>query len=270
MVDDVIVVRLEHSQKEYLRNYAESKGYVFRGRPNISEAIREIIDEKMSVRKVAEGERLESAQPRESDLISKAFALLNKGAKPWKVAEKIGDIELVEKCYRKRKEWMQVEQAEDLEKRRLRVESECYRLLSYVSAWKDYVNSELLNHLLLGIMVVCWSKTILPSEVIKETFGVSLDEFISKINREVEKIKSNPLLQLDPITRYMVVRELLDEWRERREERLDRMNPQPSAVKQIDVEQIDIERIMEKLNETFESRFEKYQSYIEEMIKRYL
>jgi len=28
---EVIVIRLERGQREYLRNYAESKGYVFRG-----------------------------------------------------------------------------------------------------------------------------------------------------------------------------------------------------------------------------------------------
>lgn len=242
--------------EEFLRGYAKEKGYIYRKKPNVNRAIREIIREKMSAQETVEGKRLE--------LVKKTFALLNRGEPPWKAAEEIGNIELVEKCYMKRKEWMRMEKAEDLEKRRLRVESECWRLLSYVSVWKDYVSSELLNHLS-GIIVVCWSKTILPSEVIRETFGASLDEFINKINREVEKIKSNPLLQLDPITRYMVVRELLDEWHERRRERLAKMNPQPSAVKQID-----IERVIEKLNEAFESRFEKYQSYIEEMIKKYL
>jgi hypothetical protein len=80
---------------------------LLRGRPNINGVIREIIDEKMSVRQAAEGEkRLESVQPCESDLVKEAFALLNIGEKPWEVAEKIGNIELVEKYYRKMGEWM--------------------------------------------------------------------------------------------------------------------------------------------------------------------
>jgi len=260
-VKKIFSLRLESEMEEFLRGYAKEKGYICREKPNVNRAIREIIREKMSAQETVEGKRLESAQPCESELVKKTFALLNRGEPPWKVAEEIGDIELVEKCYKKREEWMRMVQTEDLEKHRLRVESECWRLAFFISTWKDYVSPEMF----IGIVGSCWSKMILPSEVIKGMFGVSLDEFISEINRKVEKIKSDPLLQLDPIIRYMVVRELLDEWHERRRERLAKMNPQLNAG-----EQIDVGKIIERLNAAWESMFEKYQSSIEEMIKQYL
>jgi hypothetical protein len=79
---------------------------------------------------------------------------------------------------------------------------------------------------------------------------------------------------LDPVTRYIMVRELLDEWRERRKERLAKMNPHPSTIEQIGsggaVEMEDVEGIIKKFNVTLESMFEKYESTIEEMIKKYL
>jgi hypothetical protein len=203
------------------------------GRPDVSRAIREIINEKMSVQQSAEGEKTsKSVQPCESGLIKKTFRLLNRGEPVWKAAQETGDIRIVDECYRKRKEWMRMEQAEDFEKHRLIVESECWRLLYHISTWKGYVSPKILGYLV-GVVNACMIKLILPSEVIEKTFNVSLDEFISKVNREVEKRKSNPLYNLDSVTRYIMVRELLDEWRERRKERLAKMNPHPSTIEQI-------------------------------------
>lgn len=166
-----------------------------------------------------------------------------------------------------------MEQAEDFEKHRLIVESECWRLLYHISTWKGYVSPKILGYLV-GVVNACMIKLILPSEVIEKTFNVSLDEFISKVNREVEKRKSNPLYNLDSVTRYIIVRELLDEWRERRKERLAKMNPHPSTIEQIGsgrgCRMEDVEGIIKKFNATLESMFEKYESTIEEMIKKYL
>jgi hypothetical protein len=66
----------------------------------------------------------------------------------------------------------------------------------------------------------------------------------------------------------MVVREFLDEWHERKEERLAKMNPQRLAGEQINMGKI--VEVVERFNAELESKFERYQSYIEELIREYL
>jgi hypothetical protein len=64
------------------------------------------------------------------------------------------------------------------------------------------------------------------------------------------------LENLDPLTRWMLIQEMLDDWRERRSYR---RNPQTSP-------QPDLEKLMDKMNETWEKRFLEYQSRIESLI----
>jgi len=181
MMDDVINVRSKRIQKEFLRNYAKSKGYA-----NISRAVREIIDEKMSA-EAAEGEkRSEPAQPYESDLIKEIFELLNKGAKPWEVVEKVGDIGLVERCYKKMKEWMDAEEARNLEKCRVLREKEEWQLSYYLVAFEDYIPPEKEKYIR-SVLERSRENMMPPSEIISRDLGKSFDEFINEIDREIDK-----------------------------------------------------------------------------------
>jgi len=206
-MSDSMVIRLRQDQKRFLREYAEKEGLIHRGEPNKSEVVRQLIDEKMHAQQAAEREKcLVPAQPqRESDLIKETFMLLNTGEKPWEVAEKIGNIELVDKCYRKMREWMQMERVEDAEKHELRVENECYSLLFFALSRKEWLPDEI-RDLIISVIHQCLIDKTLPSEAIKNLFGVSLDEFVNTIDQEIEKKKKEEQATLQRIIEITLLR----------------------------------------------------------------
>ena len=81
---------------------------------------------------------------------------------------------------------------------------------------------------------------------------------------------------LDPLTRWMLMQEMLDEWRERREEKRSKKISPEDIVKIIDEvlekrlgnknRETDLEKLIEKLNETWEKRFLEYQKNMEALL----
>ncbi|MEM1522257.1 MAG: hypothetical protein QXU69_04485 [Thermofilaceae archaeon] len=71
------------------------------------------------------------------------------------------------------------------------------------------------------------------------------------------------LEELDPISRMIVVQELVDEWRERREERRERrrwQQTQPQDLREL------VRELVREVNATWESRFKEYQASIEKLL----
>ena len=76
---------------------------------------------------------------------------------------------------------------------------------------------------------------------------------------------------LDPLTRWVLMQEMLDDWRERRMQKRNPLTPE-SIAKIIDEtlekrlgknRENDFEKIIEKMNETWEKRFLEYQNKVE-------
>jgi hypothetical protein len=192
-------VRLPSYIKERVYSYARNHNLLWRGKPNVSAAIREVIKKGLDAEQ-ASGREAPQMQARvQEDALTKEreiLRLLNRGLEPWKVAEKIGNIELVDKCYRKMGEWMQVGQlkAENqrlmLEKQALksenydlRVEFECSTLLNIALTIHD--KAPAMFKLLSSITYQCHMNRTLPSKIIENMFGAPLSKFIDSAHREI-------------------------------------------------------------------------------------
>jgi len=81
---------------------------------------------------------------------------------------------------------------------------------------------------------------------------------------------------LDPLTRWMLMQEILDDWRERREEKKSRRTTPEDIAKIVDEvlekrlgnrnRETDFEKLIEKLNESWEKRFLEYQHRIDAIL----
>jgi hypothetical protein len=102
-----------------------------------------------------------------------------------------------------------------------------------------------------------------PEEV---SFGFDIMKYLGQAGME----------NLDPLTRWMLMQEMLDEWRERREEKRSKKISPEDIAKIIDEvlekrlgnknRETDLEKLIEKLNETWEKRFLEYQKNMEALL----
>ncbi|MEM1582868.1 MAG: hypothetical protein QXK89_10255 [Candidatus Bathyarchaeia archaeon] len=73
--------------------------------------------------------RLEYSQLIRENKIKEIFKMLNEGKSRFKIAELIGDPDLIDECYKRWVNWRRESQIEDVEKRRLRYENEFFKLM---------------------------------------------------------------------------------------------------------------------------------------------
>ncbi|MEM1542881.1 MAG: ribbon-helix-helix protein, CopG family [Candidatus Bathyarchaeia archaeon] len=115
---EILHLRLTPKLMEDIRETAKSLG------ESPSEFMRRAAEEKI---KKIKGE-LKSQLTRE-EKVKEIFRMLNEGKSRLKIAELIGDPDLIEECYRRWVNWRRESQIEDAEKRRLRYENEFFKLM---------------------------------------------------------------------------------------------------------------------------------------------
>ncbi|MEM3815809.1 MAG: ribbon-helix-helix protein, CopG family [Candidatus Bathyarchaeia archaeon] len=155
-----------------------------------SEFVRRAVEERIERIK---GEVRYSQLTRE-EKVKEIFRMLNMGAPRWKIAEVIGDPNLIDECHQKWISWVKKAQAEDYEKRQLRRENEIYKLILCAIALERYLLHDCAVFVYSIISICCESASPLPSEFL----GCSIDNFMEivlKLIRE-EEAKTKPINDL--------------------------------------------------------------------------
>jgi len=148
------------------------------------------------VRKAAE-ERIERikgeakySQLTREEKVKEIFRMLNEGKSRLKIAELIGDLDLIDECYRRWVDWRRESQIEDIEKRKLRYENELLKLMTCEIVLK---NKSLYGYanFIRSIIIVCENSGALPSEIL----GCSVDDFLMSLLKVIkeEEAKVDPL-----------------------------------------------------------------------------
>ena len=171
---EILHLRLTPKLMEDIRETAKSLG------ESPSEFVRRAVEERIER---IRGEVKYSQLTRE-EKIREIFRMLNEGKSRLKIAEIIGDPDLIEECYRRWVNWRRESQIEDAEKRRLRYENEFFKLMmceillenKSLYGYADFMRS---------ILITCEKSGALPSEIL----GCSVDDFIKSILEVIEKEK---------------------------------------------------------------------------------
>ncbi|MEM2588006.1 MAG: hypothetical protein QXV23_06870 [Candidatus Bathyarchaeia archaeon] len=152
--------------------------------------------------------RLEHFQLTREDKIREIFKMLNMGIPCFKIAEVIGDLGLIEECYRKWVGWIREARAEDMEKRQLRYEKELCELMVCQMVLENQSLHEYADFVCL-ILTMCEKSGALPSEILR----CSVDEFIKSLIGLItkEKEKADPLNIISQLLLFREAMRLLRE-----------------------------------------------------------